>query len=232
MTETIEEMEIHAKKLLDEAGSQQGLINDLETQKQEIMKERNRKTAPLYDEIRQIEEPYGIQYNEMTQQQQKMNVEKCSLETRAKKIRFEIELSKSVSAAEYGSESFSALLRTISTNGMIGCVEKQEKKLPNGLTLIRHQQSAFSKDSEWVAYYALRGKQIVGYHHTKKARHRGDYARSTSFIGNEEINERSSAYSSYRDGMTLTQWKERIGSMDINALVITDLTVHKPRELR
>ncbi|MBE3086274.1 MAG: hypothetical protein IMZ64_08670 [Bacteroidetes bacterium] len=79
-----------------------------------------------------------------------------------------------------------------------GTIDKVEKKLPNGITLFRNYESHYSKseekhsssESDRVSYFAVKGKDIIGYIFTRKSRHPGDTAEVYCWINAQYLREK------------------------------------------
>lgn len=123
----------------------------------------------------------------------------------------------------------------------LSTIEMIKKKLSNGVILFRHFHSYNDKssDSDEVAYFAVKDKNIVGYHHTTKAQHVGDDTYREAWINRklflaenkEAVDEKAPDYrrSYYSHGVRFKDWVKRVESL--TSFVGADLDNEENKEV-
>ncbi len=144
-----------------------------------------RKTAikDLEAKLEAAKKPYDNAIEAFTKERDAASHERYEMERKMNTTEYSIRALFSMKLPEFpDADSFKGYLLSLDIH--THTIDMVKKKLPNGVTLFRHYESHTmariekntSSEASRVSYYAVKGKNIVGYIFTRKAQHPGDYA--------------------------------------------------------
>jgi hypothetical protein len=240
--------------------SEQDYINDIQAQKkkiQELAKQREglygdiaathdnmeQATKELKAEIQRIEKPFRDSIKRLEEQQKKAEGDGYEAQREIRLIEADIRLIPARDSEGYPTaESFKAFLIKNGVHGFISGFPRSsitmiQKRLPNGVALFRHGDG--SDNPSFSAYYAVKGKDIVGFHFTEKARHPGDEATPNGWVGQKLMRAKNVlkvlrtneyAKSTYECVAAFKEWKEAMSNQMLT-FVALDMSDEVNREL-